>query len=374
VSDDAAAPSRIPSLDGLRAISISLVLFEHLRGGAGFVPVPPAIGALDYGNFGVRVFFVISGYLISSILFAEMRKRGTPSLAKFYFRRAFRIFPAFYANIAVMVVLASLGYAALRPGDVLHAATYTTNYHHDRAWTLGHTWSLAVEEQFYVLWPVILLLLGKKRGLHAAAGFVLLAPVIRVATRIFHLGPQEGVGETFQTVGDAIAVGCLLAGYRDVLHASRRYLALQESPFFFLVPVLAVLAALTHDHPLVSGALGESTIDVCIALTIDYCIRNARGRIGRVLNWGPLAFVGTLSYSLYLWQQLFMNPRSTAPFAVFPVNLALAFGAALLSYYLVERPFLRWRERLEPRIFRAQRDAAGSAAPSSLGDAGRTAG
>jgi peptidoglycan/LPS O-acetylase OafA/YrhL len=362
VSGNPATSSRIPSLDGLRAISISLVLFGHLLGGRGFIPMAPPVDALDYGNLGVRVFFVISGYLISSILFSEMRKRGTVSLAKFYFRRAFRIFPAFYANVAVMSVLASLGYAALRPGDILHAATYTTNYHYDRAWTLGHMWSLAVEEQFYVLWPVILLLLGKKRGLHVAAGFVLLAPAIRVATRVLHLGPQAGVGETFQTVGDAIAVGCLLAGYRDELHASRRYLSLQGSPFFAFVPVVAVLAGLTQHHPLVSGAVGEPIINVCIALTVDYCIRNSRGSVGRVLNWGPLAFVGTLSYSLYLWQQLFLNRQSTAPFAVFPLNLALAFGAAFLSYYLVERPFLRWREQLEPRVFSGGGEAATSVA------------
>ena len=331
-------------------------------GGRGFIPRAPPVSALDYGNLGVRVFFVISGYLISTILFSEMHKRGTLSLTKFYFRRAFRIFPAFYANIAVMSVVASLGYAALRPGDVLHAATYTTNYHYDRAWTLGHTWSLAVEEQFYVLWPVTLLLLGKKRGLHVAAWFVLLAPAIRVATRVLHLGPGAGVGETFQTVGDAIAVGCLLAGYRDELHASRRYLSLLGSPFFAFVPVVAVLAALTHNHPLVSGAIGEPIINVCIALIVDYCIVNGHGRVGRVLNWGPLAFVGTLSYSLYLWQQLFLNRESAAPFAFFPANVACAFGAALLSYYVVERPFLRWRERLEPGIFSIGRDVATAAA------------
>jgi peptidoglycan/LPS O-acetylase OafA/YrhL len=213
-----------------------------------------------------------------------------------------------------------------------------------------------------VLWPVTLLLLGKKRALHAAAGFVLLAPAIGVATRVLHLGPGAGVGETFQTVGDAIAVGCLLAGYRDELHASRRYLSLLGSPFFAFVPLVVVLAALTQHHPLVSGAVGVPIINVCIALIIDYCIVSSHGRVGRALNWGPLAFVGTLSYSLYLWQQLFLNRQSTAPFAVLPANLAFAFVAALLSYYIVERPFLRWRERLEPRIFSDGRAAAAAVA------------
>jgi peptidoglycan/LPS O-acetylase OafA/YrhL len=328
-------------------------LFSHVSGGHGAITIGPPLSAIDYGNVGVRIFFVISGYLISSILFAELGKHGTISLPKFYFRRAFRIFPAFYAYVGVVFVLSAVGCAAaaLRPGDVLHAITYTTNYHHDRAWALGHTWSLAVEEQFYLLWPVALLVLGKRRGLHLAAAFVLFAPVIRVATRVLHLGSSEGVGETFQTVGDAIAVGCLLAGYSGELHRWTRYVAFRSSGYFILVPVVGILAAATGHHPRVSDAIGEPLLNVCIALTVDRCIQSTEGRVGRLLNWGPLTFVGTLSYSLYLWQQPFLDRHSTARFAVFPLNLVLAVAAALLSYYLVERPFLRWRERLEPEVF-----------------------
>ncbi len=362
MSDTSHAPGRIPSLDGLRAISIGLVLFSHVSGGHGALTIGPPLSAVDYGNVGVRIFFVISGYLISSILFAELGKRGTISLPRFYFRRAFRIFPAFYAYVGVVFVLASLGCAALRPGDVLHAITYTTNYHQDRAWALGHTWSLAVEEQFYLLWPLVLLVLGKRRGLTLAAAFVLFAPVIRVATRMLHLGPSEGVGETFQTVGDAIAVGCLLAGYSGELHRWSRYVAFRSSRYFFLVPVVGILGAATGHHPRVSDAIGEPLLNVCIALTVDRCVQTTEGRVGRFLNWGPLAFVGTLSYSLYLWQQPFLDRHSTAGFAVFPLNLGLAVAAALLSYYLVERPFLRWRERLEPTVFNGGRRSAASVA------------
>jgi peptidoglycan/LPS O-acetylase OafA/YrhL len=179
-----------------------------------------------------------------------------------------------------------------------------------------------------------------------------------------HLAPEDAIAESFQTVGDAIAVGCLLAGYRDELNASQRYLAFQRSPFFALVPVVTVLAGVTLRHPRVY-AVAQSTMNVCIALMIDYCIRNGRGPVGRVLNWGPLAFVGTLSYSLYMWQQMFLRPEYAAPFAGFPLNLVLAFGAALVSYYLVERPFLRWRERLEPPIFSVRRSAATPRAPSN---------
>ncbi|MGH7437541.1 MAG: acyltransferase family protein, partial [Polyangiaceae bacterium] len=299
---------------------------------------------------------------ISSILFAEIQKSGTLSLAKFYFRRAFRIFPAFYAYVIAMAAAASWGYVALRPGDVLHALSYTTNYHYDRAWTMGHTWSLSVEEQFYLLWPVTLLALGKKGGLQFAAVLVLAAPVIRVATLVLHLGPVAGIGETFQTVGDSIAVGCVLAGYQKELHAWPRYRRLLDSSLFFLVPVVGVLACTVHHHPKVAWSIGEPITNVCIALTVDRCILHSDGPVGRVLNWGPLAYVGTLSYSLYLWQQPFLEQSSTVPFLFFPVNVALAFVTALLSYYLVERPCLLWRERLEPKILGGQRSAVTSTA------------
>src|SRR5690606_33318877 len=98
--------------------------------------------------------------------------------------------------------------------------------------------------------------------------------------------------------------------------------------------------------------IGETTINLGIALCIDWCLRNAGSRIGRALEWRPLAWVGLLSYSLYLWQQPFLNRHSDAPVTTFPLSLALAVAAALASYYLVERPALRLRARLQARFAR----------------------
>ena len=104
-------------------------------------------------------------------------------------------------------------------------------------------------------------------------------------------------------------------------------------------------ACTVHHHPRVAWAIGEPLTNVCIALTVDRCIQYNDGPVGRALNWAPLAYVGTLSYSLYLWQQPFLDRSSTVPFLFFPLNVALAFVAALLSYYLVERPCLLARAR-----------------------------
>ncbi|MGO8994521.1 MAG: acyltransferase family protein [Polyangiaceae bacterium] len=337
--------ARLPSLDGLRALSISLVLFGHLQGTAHFGRLP-RWAQLEYGNIGVRVFFVISGYLITTLLLRELEKSGTISISEFYVRRAFRIFPAFYAYLAVVAVLGALGVVALRPGDILHASTYTTNYHYDRAWSLGHMWSLAVEEQFYLGWPLLLFLLGKRRGLFVALGVIVLAPVVRVATLHLHLGPQAGIGESFQTVADSIAAGCVLACVIGELEASPRYTAFQRSRAFVLVPLFALAVAVVSQHgsTTLSLAFGETCLNLSIALIIHYGIRHPESPAGRVLNLRPLVYVGTLSYSLYLWQQLFLNRSSTQWFAAFPLNIALAAACAVISFHFVEQPFLRWRE------------------------------
>jgi len=149
---------RIPSLDGIRAISIGLVIFSHLAGTHHF-PVRWSIFSSDLGMLGVRVFFVISGFLITTLLLEEYADSGGISLPWFYFRRTLRIFPAAYAFIAVIFILHGLDLVSLQSRDMLHALTYTMNYSQDsfhrHSWTMYHLWSLSVEEQFYLLWYIV---------------------------------------------------------------------------------------------------------------------------------------------------------------------------------------------------------------------------
>jgi peptidoglycan/LPS O-acetylase OafA/YrhL len=335
-------------LDGLRAISIVLVLFGHVTKTANYLEPLQAFGAL--AGFGVRVFFVISGFLISTLLFRELEKSTTIALTKFYFRRCFRIFPAFYVYVAVIVALAASHAIELRKGDIIHAVTYTTNYHYDRSWYLGHLWSLSVEEQFYLLWPATVLVVGRVSALRVAGVFVLAAPLVRAATLRFHWTPEAGIGESFQSVGDAIATGCLFAGFRERLEQSTKYLSFLHSRVFVVVP-LAALACVFGRRVAFDFLIGQTVENVAVALVVHWALLNEGGRTGRLLNSPTVSFVGTLSYSVYLWQQLFTHTVSGACWTVFPVNLACLSAAALTSYYLVERPFLRWRERLERILF-----------------------
>lgn len=343
---------RIPSLDGLRAISIGLVLIGHLSGTQNF-PLSERVGGIfALGELGVRVFFIISGFLITRLLLQELGSKQHINLPKFYFRRTFRIFPAYYFFILALLLLEAARLIALHPGDIWHALTYTSNYHPGRSWNVGHTWSLGVEEQFYLLWPAVLLIAGARRGLWAAASLIVLCPLIRLSLWHFFPETQSGIGHRFETIADALAVGCVLAGARDWLHGRIAYRKMLASKLFLLVPVAVFCANLLHDRPRLHFLFGYTVMNVGVALCIDWCVTNYSGNIGRFLNLRPLVFLGVLSYSIYLWQQLFLNRYSNSIFCQFPYNLILVAVASLASYYLIERPFLRLRPGLEAKIFR----------------------
>ena len=348
--------SRIPSLDGLRAIAVLFVVFSHLLGTRGFLQPPTTSFLYELGYLGVKVFFVISGYLITNLLLQELQRNNRIHLGKFYFRRTFRIFPACYVMIAGLIVLHGAGWIDLTPRDVFHALSYTSNYFSHRSWSLGHTWSLGVEEQFYLLWPATLVLLGRRKSFWVAASVILMCPAIRVILwNVYHVG---GVGHRFETVADAIATGCLLAGTHDWLGSQARYTKFLESKVFLAVPATVLAVGMLHTHPTVYNLISHTIMNLGIALCIDFCVRHHTGSMGRLLNSRPMVFIGVMSYSIYLWQQLFFNRYSVSVFTQFPVNLLLAAGASMVSYYVVERPCLSLRQNLEKKIFARSADAA----------------
>jgi peptidoglycan/LPS O-acetylase OafA/YrhL len=357
-----ATPARIPSLDGLRAISIALVLVDHLARSRYFPPVTallPFNTAGYLGNLGVRAFFVISGFLITTLLIEERRKNGRISLPLFYLRRTLRIFPAFYVFLLAMGILAASRIISLRPGDMLHAVTYTINYHYDREWWLGHIWSLAVEEQFYLIWPFLMVLAGTRKAMMGAVAVVLTAPALRLGLLMLYPGKHAWMGEAFPLVADALATGCLLAGFREALIANRWYRGLLESRVFGWVPLLALLAN-SYPGGRIHSAIFDSAVNFAIAITVDRYVRMPATTAGRFLNWRPVAFIGVLSYSLYLWQQPILRHGDTL--LPFPISLLCVFAMACLSYRFVETPFLTLRKRLEGCLLRRTAGATSNGA------------
>jgi peptidoglycan/LPS O-acetylase OafA/YrhL len=344
-------PQRIPSLDGLRAISVSLVVFSHL-----FWHSVYASWFALLGHLGVRVFFVISGFLITGLLLRELDSTKHINLGKFYLRRTLRIFPPYYFLVLIIIVLQVAGWIKLAPDDVLHALTYTVNYHPESSWYLGHAWSLSVEEQFYLLWPAVLLFAGRRRGLWIAFSVLALCPLIRLS--IWYLFPslvEYEIGYRFETVADSIAAGCILASTQEWLKLQRPYHTILGSRLFILVPVVILYASRLPNSSRLSILVGITVQNIGIAACIAWSATNYAGKIGKVLNSKPMVFLGVMSYSIYLWQQPFLNPFSASIISRFPVNLILVGAASLASYYCIERPSLRLRQRLETRLFAQRR-------------------
>lgn len=345
-------PGRIASLDGIRAISIALVLLGHLSHTRGF-PLH-AWFLSSYADFGVRVFFVISGYLITRLLLEERGVSGSINLKNFYARRTIRIFPAAYTYMVVALVIF---WSTLSRLNVITALTYTQNFSPKPQWVVGHLWSLAVEEQFYLLWPFLLRRFFVYRR-PILWSVVLAVPLIN-AVLIYSKSPLWG--RSFFSVADALAVGCLLAvGKRD---SSPALTCIEESRLFWLAPLFAVASAplLLLKFPLaisiIRTLVWRPLVHFAIAFSIDRAIRKEY----MLLNLGPIVWLGTLSYSLYLWQQMFTNSEFVYAAGRFPLNILLIFSSAVGCHYLVEKPLLKLRKRFarpaSPRL-QARTDGA----------------
>jgi len=317
-----------------------LVLLGHLAGTRGSLP---SLKVFEYyANFGVRVFFVISGYLITGLLLRERERTSHINLYEFYRRRFYRIFPPAYLYMFVITIIA---WRTLKASDIAAAFCYLSNYH-EGPWPLGHLWSLSVEEQFYLIWPAILALFCAFRARLLVLATVC-CPLLRV---ILYLRGWRFVDTGFFTVFDAIAAGCLLSIYWKELHRFDRFLLSNGA----LVLPLVALALPLLQEPWVPRlfhniyyAVGFTVMHAAIAL----CLYNAVRKEWRALNFASVVWVGQVSYSLYLWQQLFLNRQDQHSSATaFPQNLLLAFACAASSYYFVERPFLRLRDRGKRRM------------------------
>jgi peptidoglycan/LPS O-acetylase OafA/YrhL len=300
----------------------------------------------DVGNLGVTVFFVISGFLITTLLLSEQAREHRIDLPAFYGRRAFRILPAATTYLLVLALLAAAP-SRVRLGtlDWLHALTFTMNYHQHRAWVVGHLWSLSVEEQFYLLWPAAVVVLGPKRSSWLAGAAIVVAPAWRVSVWVLFPEWRDGIGETFPTVMDAIASGCVLAGCAGWLVQRAWYRRFLTSPRFALVVLVVLISNAFDRHPSFYLPFGMTLRNAGIALVVHWAILQASPPVARVLECAPLIWAGRLSYSLYLWQQPFLNRHSPAMLTSFPVNLMCAGLCASLSFFCVESPFLRLRER-----------------------------
>jgi peptidoglycan/LPS O-acetylase OafA/YrhL len=343
------ANNRIPSLDGLRTISVALVVISH------FLPLAGYYNTQNIGILGVKFFFVISGFLITGLLLKEIDKTSTINLTKFYFRRTLRIFPPYYFYLFVIFIALKFDIISFTE-SFRPSLTYTSNYFVPETWNLLHTWSLSVEEQFYLIFPFVLIFLSKRKIVWLLGGLILICPFLRLYDySLYSESAKMWVYYGFHTNADGLATGCLLAVFYERLHKSEFYLRILNSRLFFIAPILMVLVNSYIEPRQFYLGISFTVSNLLIAMCIDWAITNYKTNIvGRFLNTAPMEKIGVMSYSIYLWQQPFLNHDTILWFNLFPYNIIGIAVFSSISYFLIEKLSLRWRGVLERKLFKTK--------------------
>ena len=315
----------------------------------------------EHADLGVRVFFVISGFLITTLLLKEQAQSGSISLGLFYIRRAFRILPAFFLFIGCVALLSVFGVTPVPAYSWLYVLTYTVNFapFPPFVWVLIHLWSLSVEEQFYMMWPLVMKIARPRTFIAVAILAVFANPLVHGLHKF--LGVQLPGYGPFPLVCGPIAMGCLVAiwaGKLTRLIVCSKFLS-DTRVLVFTLLLIAVLDAIPQASAstVLLVILTNSLLTFCVARLVFI----PTGITGRVLNSAPFVLLGKLSYSLYLWQELFLNPNhpSNPPIPVpFPANYLLIFAAASASYWGLEVRFLGLRRKFR-NVAAAKREGLG---------------
>jgi peptidoglycan/LPS O-acetylase OafA/YrhL len=347
--------SKIPALDGVRAIAISFVVIFHLH----FRAIRGVEDAM--GRTGVTIFFVLSGFLITWLLIKEHDRTGDISLWNFYVRRFLRIFPGFYCFWIVYVGLALIARKHVSWGNCIAALVYVSNYY----WPLRGggeggmllTWSLAVEEQFYLVWPSLFTrfranLTRMTQVLAVLCGLVLLHRI--VLFYVWHVSALY-LSFAFDTRMDSLGTGCLLAIAIRTEAAGRfvRVLCAHRSlPLltFLLFGLSIRLGSAPGSYASVTSFTVES---VLAAILIVQMVVLGDGVPWGWIKWRWVRFIGTVSYSWYLYNAIGPDAvnHSFLGHTILRAPVALAAGLLLAcsSYYIVERPFLKLKSKYEVR-------------------------
>jgi peptidoglycan/LPS O-acetylase OafA/YrhL len=343
-----ASHGRIKVLDGWRGLAILTVCSSHICERTRYHTSLLS----NLGLLGVDIFFVLSGYVITRSLLAERERTGSFSLREFYRRRVFRILPVAMTFLVVLAVLNQFMHLGnLTARSLVASALFFRNYllslYPAEGFYTNHFWSLSIEEQFYLLWPASLLLLGNRRAVWFAAATGAGCAAWRLYSYT-HYADATGSNLKFWMMRteyrlDGLLIGCLLAllltrpSVRGFIYRNFP----KETPLLCAFPLL-----LNYQH-----SRGNPTLItyLLISLAIASTLLVEEGLAFICLKHRGLVWLGTISFSLYVWQELFLeSPFTHSPLGwlgVFPFNAIAALSVAAASYYLIERPLIAFGRR-----------------------------
>jgi peptidoglycan/LPS O-acetylase OafA/YrhL len=337
-------PGYLPQLDGLRALAIVAVLLLHA-----------SVTRFPGGWIGVHIFFVLSGYLITTLLLHEWDRTGRISLSRFYVRRVLRLVPAYWLVLFAFVVTYVMNADGSERPALWHefwiAATYRTNFMFDQTPHLGFTWTLAMEEQFYLVWPLVLvglLAAGLSRRRILYVTIVLCAAVVVWRGYLVATGADYARLDTGPDVqADALLIGCIAAQIQFEPGVRR----LVASPLVPWLGVFVIGIFLLRAGSGMEWLYGGPLTVVCIVLAamLLNLVQQPGRLLERLLSARLPVLLGKISYSVYLWNVFALElarRTSLGAGAATVYGLALAVLGATLTYQLVELPFRRLRERL----------------------------
>ncbi len=348
---------QVAPFDGLRAVAVISVMLYHAN-----VPYLPG------GFVGVDVFFVLSGFLITALLVQERDRFGRVDFMRFYARRSLRLFPALLAMMAVVTPILVLWPQGSLRSDSLATVPWTLGYLSnylamvvDRSLgVFGHTWSLAIEEQFYLLWPPVLVAILHRRSARGAAIFAATGAVVVAVGRALVRFWFENVEFTYFPLharADALLIGC--AGALLMTSAPANTVARVTARLSKAAAGAAVVLALAALFGNIASGwmyvVGLPIVSLASVLVIAQLAGHSSSLVGRCLCLPPLMYLGTVSYGLYLWHfPIFELVKDAQPDLAFRylvvIQFAMSLAAASISYRFVERPFLSLKSRFGPRL------------------------
>ncbi|WP_293297023.1 acyltransferase [Pedobacter sp. UBA4863] len=341
----------IPSLNGWRAVAVILVLLGHFKMTLNTTSLGYKIlDQVIFAELGVRIFFVLSGFLITTLLIKEKAKYGKINIRHFFIRRFLRIVPVLWLYLAVVALLNQLFKFNLTLSHFLGPLLYLNNFNFfPGVWLLGHTWSLAVEEQFYLIWPFIFSFVKNKLLLTL---FILIATPVLVVLAYVKPDLSNVLLVPFLRPATAIFCGAVLAilWSKDFFNVDiKKHL---NWPTLIFVSVIVFLIS-NYQHQGKYGKLllptGDTIMNLGIAYAITFSLIQQKNNLFRFLNLRLMNTIGLLSYSLYIWQQLFLFPVGSylnwKAMIPFPLNILLIFIIAYISYTFFEKRFLKLKHQ-----------------------------